>query len=69
MAREILDAHNRYRSEVGVAPLNWSDDLANHAQDWANHLAANRLFQHSGAPGEGENLWMGASGHFSATQM
>ena len=69
MAGEILDAHNRYRAEVGVPPLAWSNDLANHAQDWANHLAANRLFQHSGTSGEGENLWMGTSGHFSSTHM
>lgn len=69
MAQEILNAHNSYRSEVGVPPLSWSDTLASHAQQWANHLAANRSFEHSGADGEGENLWMGTSGSFSFTQM
>ncbi|OKH37243.1 hypothetical protein NIES2101_36605 [Calothrix sp. HK-06] len=69
MAGEILNAHNRYRAEVGVPPLTWSDTLASHAQDWANHLAANRSFEHSQGTGEGENLWKGTSGSFSYTQM
>lgn len=69
MAQEILNAHNSYRSEVGVPPLSWSDTLAGHAQQWANHLAGNGSFEHSGADGEGENLWMGTSGSFSFTQM
>ena len=33
MAQEILSAHNKYRAEVGVPPLEWSGDLANHAQE------------------------------------
>jgi uncharacterized protein YkwD len=65
----IVFAHNKYRAEVGVPPIQWSSDLANHAQEWANYLTANLLFQHSGAPGEGENLWVGTSGVFSFTQM
>lgn len=69
IAAEILDAHNRYRAEVGVSPLSWSDDLANHAQDWANQLAASGTFEHSGTDGEGENLWMGTSGAYSLTDM
>lgn len=69
IAQEILNAHNSYRAEVGVPPLSWSDTLASHAQEWANHLAATQSFEHSGADGEGENLWMGTSGSFSLTQM
>jgi len=69
MAKEILDAHNFYRSQVGIPPLAWSNDLASQAQQWANYLSANRLFKHSGAQGEGENLWMGTSRRFSFTQM
>ena len=49
MAQEILAAHNRYRAEVGVAPLQWSDGLAASAQQWANQLAATGRFEHSGA--------------------
>ena len=69
MAKELLNAHNSYRSQVGVAPLTWSDRLASHAKAWASHLAATSTFKHSGAKGEGENLWMGTSGRFSYRQM
>jgi hypothetical protein len=68
-AQQIVQAHNKYRAEVGVPPIQWSSDLANHAQEWANYLTNNLLFQHSGAAGEGENLWAGTSGAFSFTQM
>jgi uncharacterized protein YkwD len=68
-AQLIVQAHNKYRAEVGAPPIQWSSDLANHAQEWANYLTANLLFQHSGAAGEGENLWAGTSGYFSFTQM
>ena len=37
----LLAAHNDARAAVGVAPLVWSNEVAAHAQDWANHLAAN----------------------------
>lgn len=67
-ANEFLNAHNSYRSQVGVPPLTWSDTLAKQAQDWANHLSSNRKFEHSRS-GQGENLWMGTSRKFSFTQM
>ncbi len=69
MAEEFLNAHNSYRSQVGVPPLTWSDTLAIQAQEWANHLSSNRLFQHSGVSGQGENIWKGTSGHYSFMQM
>jgi hypothetical protein len=69
MAQEILNAHNSYRSQVGVPPLTWSDALASHAQEWAQHLSDTGKFEHSGAKGEGENIWMGTSGAYSFTQM
>ena len=68
-AQELLSAHNSYRSQVGSPPLTWSDTLASQAQEWANYLASNGLFQHSGASGEGENLWEGTSHAYSFTQM
>ena len=69
IAQEALDAHNRYRSEVGVPPLQWSDSLAASAQQWADHLAATGSFEHSGTQGQGENLWKGTANAFSLTQM
>lgn len=47
MVKEILAAHNKYRAEVGVPPIEWSEDLANQAQGWANRLASTLSFSHS----------------------
>ncbi len=68
---EILTAHNSYREEVGVSPLTWSDDLASHAQEWADYLASlgGEEWKHSEDTGEGENLWRGTSGDYTNTQM
>ena len=68
--QEMLSAQNRYRAEVGVAPLQWSDSLAASAQQWADHLAATNGFAHSGS-GHGECLGKsGVSDHFpSATEV
>ena len=52
----ILAEHNKYRAEVGVPPLTWSDKLAEGAQRWADTMAALDKLQHSHAPGVGENL-------------
>ena len=67
---EILAAHNRYRSELAIPPLKWSDTLAVNAKKWADHLASRggHLY-HSSGTGEGENLWMGTSGYYKYTQM
>jgi Cysteine-rich secretory protein family len=68
----ILNAHNKYRIEVGIPPLVWSNELAGSAQAWANALSSNLSFAHD--PGarsanQGENLWMGTTGAFSLAQM
>lgn len=68
-AEEVVRAHNKYRAEVGVPPIQWSSNLANQAQEWANYLAYNLVFQHSQSQDEGENLWIGTSHTFSFTQM
>jgi hypothetical protein len=65
-SQEILAAHNGYRAQVGVPPLQWSDSLAASAQNWANHLAATGTLVHSGS---GENLADGTAGDFSVTQL
>lgn len=52
-----LAAHNRYRSEVGVGNLAWSDKLAQVAQSWAKGLQQQGCaMQHSGNQ-YGENLY------------
>ena len=68
--QEILAAHNKYRAAVGVPALQWSDSLAAGAQQYANHLASTRQFQHSGTHGVGENLAQGSPPNaFTVTQL
>ena len=41
--QEILAAQNRYRAEVNVTALNWSENLSHQAQECADYNAANFL--------------------------
>ena len=61
-AEDILTAHNAEREELGVPELVWSDSLARDAAAWAESLKGSGTLRHSGARGQGENLWMGTSG-------
>jgi len=67
-----LQAHNRERVAVGVAPLAWDPSLAAAAAAYAGRLAASGALRHSSRaerPGQGENLWMGTRGAYSPAQM
>ena len=69
--RDLLEAHNMARDEVGLVPLVWSERLANDAEEWAEHLARNNLYDHASPEarkGQGENLWRGSSGYWNARQ-
>ena len=71
---EIVNAHNRYRTELNIPGLEWSDELAAHAKKWSDRLAARggRTIEHAPASergNEGENIWWGTSGYYSLTQM
>lgn len=57
--QQALDLQNQARRDVGLPEFVWDDNLAADAQSWANYLAGNNDFQHSGADGQGENLWEG----------
>lgn len=35
--QQFIDTHNKYRTEVGLPPLTWNDNLANFAGEWAVH--------------------------------
>ena len=68
----VLAAHNREREAMGVPALRWDPALAASARAWADHLAATGGVAHApDRPGEpeGENLWAGTRGHFSAEGM
>lgn len=64
--REILERHNYYRQQIGVSPLEWSDSLAEIAQNWANQIAKRDKLIHSNYD-YGENLYV-SSDNVSATR-
>jgi uncharacterized protein YkwD len=57
---DIFAAHNKYRAELDITPLMWSNELTTHAQAWTDHLASmeGATFEHSTQDAEGENLWL-----------
>ena len=72
LADQVLAVHNAERAEVGVAPLTWSDSLAQDAQAWANHLADIDQLVHAGSDtnaNEGENLAAGSAGGYTDGQL
>ena len=42
--KACLKAHNERRALHGASPLVWDDTLVEHAQVWADHLAATGKF-------------------------
>lgn len=72
-AQAALDLHNRARQEVGSPPLTWSAELANFAQQWANHLATAKSCRLEHRPNQGpwgsrygENIFWGSAASYSA---
>lgn len=62
LQQDMVDAHNAWRTELGVERLRWADDLAAGAQQWADHLAADKgcEMEHSASESRqkaGENLY------------
>jgi pathogenesis-related protein 1 len=55
--RDLLAAHNAVRARLGIAPLAWSNRLAERSQDWADTLLARRQFAHRPNSTYGENLF------------
>lgn len=52
----MIAAHNQYREEVHVAPLRWSEQLADRAQRWAETLIEQNAWGHQHG-NFGENLF------------
>jgi len=72
--QEILAAQNRYRAEVNVTALKWSENLTQQAQECADYNAANFLPQgrqkHCPTSGFGQNIALASlSLHRNLTQM
>ena len=64
---EFLRIHNAARADVGVSPLEWSEDLAVAAQDWAEDLAATGKLEHQPDSEYGENLASGMGNYTLAS--
>jgi hypothetical protein len=68
----VLAAHNRERATLGLPSLAWNEELARSAKTWADYLARTGKFEHAPEPQhdpEGENLWAGSKGYYSAEAM
>ena len=54
----VLAAHNRWRAQYGVPPLQWSDELSSVAQNWADELAKSGMQMRHRSPNDfGENIY------------
>ena len=64
--RAITTYHNKVRADVGVEPLQWSDELARYAQQWADDLAVSGCsMAHRKEHKFGENLFQGTAGFYT----
>ncbi|XP_033096957.1 uncharacterized protein LOC117101177 [Anneissia japonica] len=60
--KDALEAHNKYRSKHKAPALKESKELTKMAQEWAEHLVKNELFEHRESRDTGENIAM----HYSS---
>jgi len=66
---ESLDAHNKYRVDVGLSNLVWSSLLADQAQAWADTLAENdNTSSSTDRVNVGENIAFGSSRSSTITE-
>lgn len=67
---EMVDAHNKWRAEVGVPPVRWDAQLAREAQEWADKLLCLDVLKHSSheeRDGKGENLYWSSNPNVTPT--
>lgn len=68
--QDILDRQNYWRSQLGIAPLAWSEEVASYAKEWADQLAVNGCdFKHRTNGKYGENLYMAMGGNPTGTEV
>ena len=59
---QALKAHNSLRARDGQQPIQWSSDLENISQKWADQLASDcKVYHHQGELPFGENLFISSS--------
>jgi uncharacterized protein YkwD len=69
LSQAMLNAHNAIRSRVGLSPLVWSAQLAEVAQEWANHLIASGGLSHRPDNRYGENIYTISGGRASPAEV
>ena len=76
LTERLLAAHNAERVRLGIAPLRWNEQLAQHALRWAQELTTMDTLEHAdeadygdGTSEEGENLWRGTRNYYTPEQM
>jgi len=57
IAQDMLTAHNAIRARLKIAPLTWSDKIADQAQQWADKLLTEKQLTHRPNSPYGENLF------------
>ncbi|XP_022220824.2 Golgi-associated plant pathogenesis-related protein 1 isoform X2 [Drosophila obscura] len=57
-AEDCLKKHNEYRKKHSAPDLTLDQELSNGAESYAKELAEKDVFEHSKAPGLGENLYL-----------
>ena len=67
--QEMVNAHNQWRSKLGLPPLRWSDEVANVAQEHANYLASTGRFEHNPGTRYGENIFMARGRQYSPKEV
>ena len=67
--QEMVNAHNQWRSKLGLPPLRWSDEVANVAQEHANYLASTGRFEQNPRTRYGENIFMASGRQYSPKEV
>jgi pathogenesis-related protein 1 len=69
--RQFMKHHNQARAEVNIPALNWNNELAAYAQEWADYLVnkkkckmIHRYELKQNEAGYGENIFWGSSAKF-----
>jgi len=64
--QDYVNAHNAARAAVGVPNIEWNDQVAAYAQQYAQQRIGDCALQHSGGP-YGENIAWGSDGSLTGT--
>jgi len=57
LGKELLTAHHRYRRMHSAPSLQWSEEAARTASQWASRLARLGRLEHDSSSGMGQNLF------------